>query len=122
MEALPKQEDGYLFPASFREVNRKTHWTNFRSWCKSVGIDPGTRHPHSLRHMRATVGLASNEGELRLQLSLGHAGAEMTKHYAQQAMRLKKALGHWGGVMRFRDPVEVARLSTSASKRLANEA
>ena len=115
MEALPKQDDGYLFPAEFRTLNRKIHWRNFHAWCKSVGVDPGTKHPHTLRHQRATVGLASNEGEMRLQLSLGHAGAAMTVHYAQQANRLKKALGHWHGVMRFRDPAEISRL-TPATK------
>lgn len=107
---LPKQKDGYLFPEEFRTLNRKTHWRHFRTWCKSVGIDPGPRSPHTLRHQRATVGLASREGDMRIQLSLGHAGAAMTKHYAQKAMRWTRAVGHWHGVMRFRDPVEVAKL------------
>jgi integrase len=111
---LPKQKDGYLFPVEFRTLNRKTHWRRFREWCKSVGVEPGTRHPHTLRHQRATVGLASGEGDMRLQLSLGHAGQSMTVHYAKKAMRWKKALGHWHGVMRFRDPVEVAKILASS--------
>jgi integrase len=112
---LPKQADGYLFPIEFRKLNRKTHWRYFHAWCKSVGIDAGSRSPHTLRHQRATVGLASNEGELRLQLALGHAGAAMTKHYAQKAMRWKKAIGHWHGVMRFRDPAEFALILRPSS-------
>ena len=122
LENLPRHADGYVFPLEFRQWTRKWHWQRFKDWCRSVGIDPGERHPHTLRHQRATIGLASNEGELRLQLGLGHAGSIMTAHYAKKAMRWKKALGHWQGTMRFRDPVEVARLSVSANTRLANEA
>jgi integrase len=110
LKRLTDQSDGYLFPAEFRIRSRKWHWDRFHGWCRSVGIESGTRHPHTLRHQRATVGLASNEGELRLQLALGHAGAIMTAHYAQKAMRWRKAVGHWRGVIKFRDPAEVAKL------------
>jgi len=119
MKGLPKHSDGYLFPLAFRSLHRKRHWHSFHAWVRSVGIDCGTRHPHTLRHQRATAGLASNEGELRLQLGLGHAGAEMTAHYSQKAMRWKKAIGHWRGIMQWRNPVEIAKLTEPKAERVA---
>ena len=107
---MPAERDGFLFPPEFRTRSRRWHWDRFHGWCRSVGIEPGSKHPHTLRHQRATMGLASGEGELRLQLALGHAGQVMTAHYSQQAMRWRKALGHWRGHLLLRDPVEIAKL------------
>jgi integrase len=110
LNRLPKHDDGYLFPEDFRTLHRASHLRMFHAWCKAAGVDSTNKSPHTLRHQRATTGLAANEGELRLRLAMGHAGDAMTLHYSQQAMRWKKTLGKWQGIMHWRDPEERARI------------
>lgn len=113
LRALRKAEPkaGYLFDEALRHKHRAEHRRYFHAWVKAQGFDYGERHPHSLRHSRAYLGLAAGENDLTLQLALGHSGAAMTSWYAQQAMRYKMKLKGWGGVLKLRDPAEVKRLT-----------
>ena len=50
---------------------------------------------HSLRHTFAGLALAVGVDGMALQLGMGHAGPQMTKHYAQAAQRLHGAVREW---------------------------
>ncbi|MEO7161986.1 MAG: tyrosine-type recombinase/integrase, partial [Bdellovibrionia bacterium] len=106
-----EQRKGYLFPNEARLRSRKWHWAKFQGWCSAVAVAIEGRHPHSLRHTRACIGLAGGESDLTLRLALGHADNDMSAWYAQSAMRLKAELNHWKGEIRLRDPLHISRNS-----------
>lgn len=91
------ERNGYLMPDTLRLRSRAEHRRQFLSWCKLAGVTVGDRHPHSLRHTRACMGLAAGENDLTLRLTLGHSNEAMSAWYAQSAMRMKAQVGHWNG-------------------------
>lgn len=94
---------GYLLPDSLRRRHRAEHRRQFLSWCKLAGVTVGDRHPHSLRHTRACLGLAAGENDLTLRLTLGHTNEAMSAWYAQSAMRMKAQVGHWNGKLKLKE-------------------
>ena len=93
---------GYLLPDALRLRSRAEHRRQFHKWCILAGVTVGDRHPHSLRHTRACLGLAAGENDLTLRLTLGHTNEAMSAWYAQSAMRMKAQVGHWNGKLTLR--------------------
>jgi len=107
--------DTFLFPAIWRTQTHVDSVRAFRANLEALGIpladDEGKgRKIHSLRHTRQTIGIACGEDSLRLRLSMGHAGEDMGAHYSRLAMRFRALLSPWDGVLKLRDPSEVARI------------
>jgi integrase len=127
LKAMEPHADGPWLVKSGKWRTRM-QWDNvadFREHLSRLGIpladaEGRGRKIHSLRHTRQTLGLACGEDSLRLRLSMGHAGEEMSAHYARMAMRWRGLLSGWAGELRLRDPGEVARITGEAGKVVAS--
>ena len=89
------KSDGYLMPETVRTWDTQQHGRAFQKHLDGLVITKGERSFHSLRHTFAGVALAAGVDGMALQLAMGHAGAAMTKHYAQAGARLRGAAREW---------------------------
>jgi integrase/recombinase XerD len=95
LAARRPEDDDYIMPEDVRGWDTQQHGRAFAKHLKLLNITKDERSFHSLRHTFASIALAVGIDGMRLQLSMGHAGAEMTRHYAQGAARLRGAVRDW---------------------------
>lgn len=87
--------DGYLMPETLRTWDTQQHGRAFQKHLDLLVITKGDRSFHTLRHTFAGLALAVGVDGMALQLAMGHAGSQMTKHYAQAGARLRGAVREW---------------------------
>ncbi len=111
LAARRPKSDGYLMPAEVRGWDTQQHGRAFKKHLTSLGIEKEDRSFHSLRHTFAGFALAAGVDGMRLQMAMGHAGADMTKHYAQAGARLRGTVKDWP-----RGEITLRRLLVSKEK------
>ncbi len=95
LSARRSRADGYLMPEDMRGWDTQQHGRAFKKHLAALGIEKDERSFHSLRHTFAGFALAAGVDGMRLQMAMGHAGADMTKHYAQAGARLRGTVKEW---------------------------
>jgi integrase len=86
---------GWLFDERARRDDGGNLVRRFDAFLRSAGIEKGGRCTHSLRHCYAGLMTATGEPTALLQAYMGHAGSDMTRHYAQAAARYRQAVEGW---------------------------
>jgi len=99
----------FLFPSSCQTTNGDSTLA-FRAHLAHLGIPVAGRHIHTLRHAHVSLSVACGVEDMRLRLSVGHGGPEMTRHYANAAILWRGQLGSWTGTFHLRDTAERVRL------------
>jgi integrase len=94
LDLHPRQGD-HVCTERQRRQHDSQHRRDLHGFCRSLGIDPGERSPHSLRHSHAGVMTATGVPSLLLAAHLGHASAQTTAAYTKLATRYLAAVGAW---------------------------
>lgn len=66
---------------SGKGVGRQQIWSEMKSLCKRVGVEPSRVFPHNLRHLFATVFYQACKDIVKLADVLGHSSIETTRIY-----------------------------------------
>lgn len=85
----------YVCTERQRRQHDAQHRRDLHRFCRALGIDPGERSPHSLRHSHAGVMTATGVPSLLLAAHLGHASSQTTAAYTKLATRYLAAVTSW---------------------------
>lgn len=66
---------------SGKSMGRQQIWSEMKSLCKRVGVEPSRVFPHNLRHLFATVFYRACKDIVKLADVLGHSSIETTRIY-----------------------------------------
>lgn len=66
---------------SGKSMGRQQIWSEMKSLCKRVGVEPSKVFPHNLRHLFATVFYRACKDIVKLADVLGHSSIETTRIY-----------------------------------------